>query len=248
MNNRSLILAAGRGSRMGLETANKPKGLTMLLGKPLLNWQMETLKNPKIDTKVVVTGYRSDMIIGDFVKYENKRWSETNMVTSLFCAPAFIGNTIVSYSDIVYHPDHISKLMESPYDITITADKKWESLWRLRFEDPLDDAETFIHENDRLIEIGKKTDDVSNIQAQYMGLIKLSEKGWSIMSQLYNSFSPEKQDKMDMTAILNECLDHDIKVNIVFVEGKWCEVDSHEDALLYEKELSQNENWSHDWR
>ena len=42
-----------------------------------------------------------------------------------------------------------------------------------------------------------------------------------------------------MTSLLNECLDNKIKVNIVFVEGKWCEVDSHQDALLYEKEINQ---------
>ena len=75
----------------------------------------------------MVTGYRSDMIKGDFIKYENKRWSETNMVSSLF-AFNYNGNTIVSYSDIVYHTDHITKLLESPHDITISADNKWESL------------------------------------------------------------------------------------------------------------------------
>lgn len=248
MKYRSLILAAGRGSRMGKETANKPKGLTLLLGKPLLHWQMETLIQHKIDEKVVITGYRSDMIEGNFRKYENKRWSETNMVSSLFCAPKYNGNTIVSYSDIVYHPNHITKLMESPYDITISADKKWESLWKLRFENPLDDAETFVYKSNELISIGKKASHISEIQAQYMGLIKLSENGWNIIHDIFNSFSNDKQDKMDMTTLLNECLNNKITVNIVFVEGKWCEVDSHEDAIRYENEINQNKNWLHDWR
>ena len=49
MNNRALILAAGRGSRMGKETEFKPKCFTILYGKRLLDWQIETLKASEID-------------------------------------------------------------------------------------------------------------------------------------------------------------------------------------------------------
>ena len=100
----------------------------------------------------------------------------------------------------------------------------------------------------KLISIGNKTNDISEIQAQYMGLLKLSKRGWYIMNELFNTFSSDKQDKMDMTTMLNECLNYNIEVNIEFINGKWCEVDSQEDALLYEKELIKNKNWLHDWR
>ena len=46
---RALVLAAGRGSRMGPSTAEIPKGLVPLHGRPLLAWQMDTLRAAGID-------------------------------------------------------------------------------------------------------------------------------------------------------------------------------------------------------
>lgn len=247
-NYRAIILAAGRGSRMGDETALKPKCLTTLLGKTLLSWQQESIRKSGIEDITVARGYRSDMLTGDFKTVNNKRWSETNMVATLFCAEPSPKNTIISYSDIVYNPKHIEKLKETEGDIIITADKKWRSLWQLRFEDPLEDAETFKSDGDFLIEIGNKTEDYKDIEAQYMGLLKLTKKGWDEIYEVYSSFSDKEKDKMDMTSMLRELLKRNIIVKVVFIEGAWCEADNYSDILAYEKALSENKKWEHDWR
>lgn len=248
MKTKAIILAAGRGSRMGDATASKPKCLNVLNDKCLLDWQLLSLRHAGIEEVTVVRGYRSDMLQGDFNVVDNKRWSETNMVSSLFCVSPSNASVIISYSDIVYDSEHVRKLNDSQHDITITADKNWENLWKLRFEDPLDDAETFKSKGDFLQEIGGKTDDINDIEAQYMGLIKLTPKGWKMMSDLYQSFSDLKKDKMDMTSMLNELLGKGVPIQVVFVEGKWCEADSYSDILAYEKELDTNKHWEHDWR
>ena len=248
MKNRALILAAGRGSRMGNETASKPKCFTVLKGKRLLDWQFESLKAAGINDISVVTGYKTEMFIGDFPKFYNGRWSETNMVASLFCADAFEGNTILSYSDIVYKKEHIKVLSKSNADITITADKDWEELWKLRFENPLDDAETFKSNGAKLLEIGGKTNDITEIEAQYMGLLKLTKNGWDIMYNEFNLLSDIEKDKMDMTKMLNLLLNKGVDINVVFINGGWCEADEYSDILAYERELEDNKNWKHDWR
>ena len=46
---RALILAAGRGSRMKEGTAEKPKCLNKIAGRPLLNWQLDALKAAGVD-------------------------------------------------------------------------------------------------------------------------------------------------------------------------------------------------------
>ena len=246
--NRAIILAAGRGSRMGDETALKPKCFTVLDGKCLLDWQIESLKGAGIDNITVVRGYKSEMFEGDFYKVDNKRWCETNMVASLFCVPAFKGNTIISYSDIVYNKEHVIKLNKSKEDITITADKKWEDLWGLRFENPLEDAETFKSDGETLLEIGGKTNDINEIEAQYMGLLKLSENGWRTINNIYLTLSVKERDKMDMTTLQNMLLKRSVKINVVFVEGGWCEVDAYSDVTAYEKQIHKKLQWNHDWR
>ena len=248
MKNRGLILAAGRGSRMGEATASKPKCFNVLGGKRLLDWQFISLNAAGISDVSVVTGYRAEMFEGDFVKFHNKRWSETNMVASLFCADAYEGNSIISYSDIVYKKEHIENLLKSDADITITADKDWADLWKLRFENPLDDAETFKSEGAKLLEIGGKTNRIEDIEAQYMGLLKLSPKGWQIIFETYQLLNDQDKDKMDMTKMLNLLLSNGIEINVVFINGGWCEADEYSDIIAYEKELKTNSCWKHDWR
>ncbi len=245
-NYQAVILAAGRGSRMGKSTEHSHKCLTVLNGKTLLEWQQEALRNVGIKDITVVRGYRSEMIQGKFKVAENKRWAETNMVTTLFCVPEFKHNTIISYSDIVYSVNHVKALIEKKGDIVITADKKWYSLWAERFEKPLEDAETFQTEGSVLKAIGKKNSNLKKIEAQYMGLLKFSPKGWKITNNYFNGLPEEKQNKLDMTGLLSALIDK-TKINVVFIEGKWCEVDSYNDVMIYEK-LLKTKDWKHDWR
>ena len=245
---RGIILAAGRGSRMGEETDAKPKCLTVLNGKPLLEWQLNSLKKAGIETVEIVTGYKGALLQQYVSKtYSNSDWAETNMVSSLFCAPPVKGDSIISYSDITYSHEHVKALKNSPHDIVITADREWLRLWSLRFTDPLDDAETFLCDGKTLLSIGEKTTDLKHIQAQFMGLIKLSEKGWMTLLTLFQGLSDQEQRKMDMTTIINLLLAKHVTVHIEFVEGKWCECDTYQDVLCYEKELKNNPTWIHDW-
>lgn len=248
MKTRGIILAAGRGSRMGDKTKLKPKCLNKIDGKTLLDWQLDSMSKSNISNLILVTGYKSKMLQGNFKKIKNIRWNETNMVSSLFCAPSFDGNTIVSYSDIVYKPDYINLLENSIYDVVITADKSWKELWSLRFKNPLDDAETFKCEENYLTEIGSKTDDINNIQGQYMGLLKFSNFGWKITKNIYMSFPKEKRDKMDMTSLLNELIRNKIKIKVIFVSGGWCEADTYNDILVYEEQLKKDFNWKFNWK
>jgi L-glutamine-phosphate cytidylyltransferase len=244
---KGLILAAGRGSRMGKATEKSHKCLTVLKSRTLLDWQLSAFRKAGIKDIMLVRGYRSEMLQGDFKKAENPRWSETNMVATFFCAPEFKTDTIVSYSDIVYSDKHIEDLIEQEGDIVITADNKWFDLWSARFENPLEDAETFKTAGNNLIEIGSKNDEMKNIQAQYMGLLKFSPRGWDIAFNLFNSLEKEGQDKLDMTSFLSMLI-KETEVKVVFVEGKWCEVDCYNDVEIYERILKENNNWSHDWR
>ena len=245
---RAIILAAGRGSRMKEHTKEKPKCLNILANDTLLNWQLKSLKEAGIEKITVVNGYKSGLIKGDFETVTNKRWNDTNMVASLFCIPSTKSSAIISYSDIVYKSEHVNSLKKSNGDIVITADLKWEELWKLRFENPLDDAETFKSINGLLTNIGGKTNNILDIEAQYMGLLKLTSKGWNQMFNLFKTFAKEKQDRLDMTSMINELLKIGIKVNVVFVNGGWCESDSYSDIEVYEKQMKIDNNWIHDWR
>jgi choline kinase len=104
---RSIILAAGRGSRMGDLTEEYPKCLTQFAGRTLLEWQLSALRAAGIRDIAVVRGYRAETINpSGCIWFENPDWAKTNMVSTLACASQWLerDDCIVSYSDIVYHP------------------------------------------------------------------------------------------------------------------------------------------------
>ncbi|WP_027179572.1 phosphocholine cytidylyltransferase family protein [Maridesulfovibrio bastinii] len=246
----AIILAAGRGSRMKKATQDRPKCLVELMGKPLLHWQLEALRKGGVSDILIVRGYMAEKLNGDFSTVDNPRWADSNMVETLRHASAWLekGSSIISYSDIVYSAEHIKALSKSEYDISITYDTLWENLWKIRFEDPLSDAETFRAEDGKLLEIGGKASSIDEIKGQYMGLLRLTNRGWTILSNLFSELGQEKVDKLDMTAMLRLLLDRGIEIGVVSVAGKWAEADSMEDIAAYENTLSQVKEWSHDWR
>ncbi len=250
MTGSAVILAAGRGSRMGAETARKPKCLTELLGRPLLSWQTEALQSAGIEDIIAIGGYRSeDLSPYADVAFVNRRWRETNMVATLAMAASRLreNSCLVSYSDIAYHPETVLALSEAPGDIVISYDLLWLSLWRDRFESPLDDAETFVSKDGVLVEIGSKPDSLEEIKGQYMGLLKFTPEGWRQTEDLLQSFPKELQDRIDMTSLLRLLIENKTIVTTLPIEGKWCEVDCLNDKTVYERRIKEG-NWSHDWR
>ena len=247
---KAVILAAGRGSRMKYLTNEKPKCMLELAGKPLLQWQLAALKQGGINEIILVRGYKKELLTGDFLTIDNPNWAKTNMVASLLCALPHLTNEqlIISYSDIVYKAEHITQLIKTKEDIVITYDKNWEQLWRLRNENPLNDAETFLTDTDgRLLEIGQTPTVLSQVQGQYMGLLKFSPKGSQQIQDFLNTFTTKKINEMDMTALLQQLLQHNIPIYTTAVNGGWCECDTEQDIQKYEKAL-QTGSWSHDWR
>lgn len=234
---RAIILAAGRGSRMQHLTEDRPKCLVELHGRPLLQWQRDALSGAGISDVAVVTGYlREQLADRGLHEFNNPIWDRTNMVASLACASEWLQQEpcIVSYSDIFYDAEAVRLLMENDADIAVTYDPGWLEIWAARFEDPLDDAETFRLDGDRITEIGNRPTDVSEVEGQYMGLLRFTPAGWAEARRIHSALPEEKGAKLDMTSLLRAVIDAgNIPVRGVAYSGKWGEVDSSEDLAVY---------------
>lgn len=250
----SLILAAGRGSRMGGLTSDRPKCLVELGGKTLLEWQLAALARGGAGDAALVGGYMSRRLEDrGLPMFHNPDWERTNMVRSLLCAGERLerASTVVSYADIVYHPDCVDLLRRAEGDVVLCADTLWQALWTLRFENPLADAETFRHRGGRLLEIGGRAASLAEIEAQYMGLFRLTPRGYLAVRTLLAELSPEAVDRLDMTAMLRLMLKRGTDIRVVFTAGRWCETDSGADLEAYRLALGRADSgrpWTHDWR
>jgi len=235
---KAIILAAGRGSRMKDMTNDRPKCLVELRGKPLLEWQQAALRAAGIDEIGIVTGYRREMLADRGMhEFHNPRWADTNMVSSLACARDWLlaEPCIVSYSDIFYDTSAPSALMASPATIAITYDLNWLALWQKRFSDPLLDAETFrLNSDGTLAEIGAKPKSVTEVEGQYMGLLRFSPESWSEIERIRLDLPALEQDRMHMTRALQKVITAGrMPITALPYTGEWGEVDSIDDLIAY---------------
>ena len=175
---KAIILAAGLGERLRPLTDTKPKCMVTLAGKTLLKRQINCLKKQGISKVLIVGGYLASKLetYGSKVII-NSKFSQTNMVYSLFCAEKWMGDNediIISYGDIVYEDNVILKLRNSKAPLVVTIDRQWQKLWSRRMTDPLSDAETLkLKDKNRIVEIGRKPNNYKDIEGQYIGLIKV---------------------------------------------------------------------------
>ena len=137
---KAIILAAGRGTRMRTLTEQKPKCLLPVNDKPILAYQLEALLENGVKDIVIVIGYKGDMI-KDYISknpqfkdlnityVENNEYGKSDSSYSWWLARNHIQNedTILHFnSDLVFYPELIKKIIDTPSENAIFIDKEIE--------------------------------------------------------------------------------------------------------------------------
>ena len=243
----AIILAAGEGKRLRPLTDNKPKCLVELFDKSLLERQINIFNECGINDITVVTGFKNEMInFPNLHTFHNSNFNTTNMVETLFCAQEKLHeSTIISYGDIIFEKSVLEKLINSKYPISVIIDLAWREYWDMRFNNPLDDAETLKITNGFITEIGQKPKDFTEIQGQYIGLMKFQDEGIAKLKEYYsksketakagtNPLNPStKFEQSYMTDLLQGMINSGHQLKAIMIEHGWLELDSINDFELY---------------
>jgi len=231
---KAIILAAGRGSRLKDLTEDRPKCLNQIGGRTLLEWQLSALRSGGVDEIIIVAGYRSDMLSKYNAKIiYNENWETTNMVRSLMCAENEIKQpVIVSYSDILYSAEVVTSLCLQEKDAVVVYDTNWRELWESRFDNPLEDVESFkINSDGTIQDIGLPVTGLEDVQGQYIGLMLYTPVAYEWIKKLLNKESRDV-NKMDMTTLIRGLIQAGHPVYGLAIQGGWCEIDT-----IYDLEL-----------
>lgn len=101
---RAIILAAGLGTRLRPMTDNTPKALIKVKDKPLVEYQIEYLKEKGIDEIIVVVGYLHEQF--DYLKEKygvklvfNDKYAEYNNFYSLYLVKDYLADSYVIDAD-----------------------------------------------------------------------------------------------------------------------------------------------------
>ena len=247
-----VILAAGRGSRMGSLTDERPKCLLELAGKSLLAHQIAALSAHGCRDIVLVTGYGAAKVEYHGIrKIHNAEYETTNMVASLFCARDLMSgdhDMLVCYGDIVYEQRIVGAVLACDAEVCLPVDTAWRSIWEGRMPDPLSDAETLrMDSRGRIVELGSRPKSYAEIQGQYMGIFKVRADLVRELPRIYDalgrnlSADPGAFRRMYMTEFIQHLIALGWTVQGLPVTNGWLEVDTARDIQLYRDMYARGE-------
>jgi choline kinase len=158
---RGVILAAGEGTRLAPLTADRPKPLVSVLGRPLLDYTLEAFSEAGIEEVGLVVGYRGGML-AEHVRggrYEMRIRCLLNLDhrrgngSSIYSARDFVGDEpfVVSMADHMISSKILQRLLSTPMEgATLCVDRQAQA------SPQLDDAtRVWVDEKGFILRIGK---------------------------------------------------------------------------------------------
>jgi len=245
---KALILAAGRGNRMGKLTKDTPKGLLEFGGDKIIKRQIKLFRENNISDIGIVVGYKKELFDKEFEKenikfFVNEKYSETNMVESLICALDFFDDDfIVSYSDIIFTKKLLNNILNIDQNIVVSVDCEWKDLWKVRYGTIDYDLETLDISEGLIKDIGHFASKANNIKYRYIGLLKFSIKSIKSILLIYNKKKIKKENwkasnssflKGSMTDFLFELISNGIDIYPSITSKQWIEFDTEKDYEVY---------------
>jgi choline kinase len=270
MTTKAIIIAAGRGRRLAPYTDEMPKCLVPVTGdRTIAGIQLDALRAHGVDEVVFIRGYLGDVLaarageLGDpgsirFV--DNPDWEHNNILESLFCAAAELdGPVLLSYSDIVFTPDVVGRLMASGADFGLVVDRDFRSIYEGRTEHPLSEAEVCDLDGAGFVaRVGKRALPAEEAWGEFIGLARLSAAGartflraWAELGDRYRGREQQPFQRAPsfrqayLTDLLQHLIDGGVRMAPVEIRGQWREIDTVQDLERARALLSSvQETWT----
>lgn len=234
-----IVLCAGEGKRLRPLSEGLPKCMVPFLGKPLLSYQLDLFESLGLVDIVLIGGYCADKLPQNYTIVLNPEYASTNMLYSLLCTTNHMSieqDLVIAYGDIVYSKAILEALLVADERLNLVIDLEWLKYWHLRMPDPLLDAETFkwIPNTRRILEIGKKPQNLAEIQGQYIGLFKVKKDFVYPFKSLAQQFLDARGKKVYMTDFLQWLIEQNTELYGVPIRGQWAEFDTFKDLQVAE--------------
>ena len=156
---KAVLLAAGRGKRMGELTKTLPKPMLQVRGKPVLQHILEGLRDAGLTDFLIIVGWRAEIVRGFFhdgeklgVRIEYMTQEEQNGTGKVVGqAGPFVGSEafLLSYGDILIAPENYSHICTALPDAEAVVSVK-------RSDDVSQGGAVFVNEDFDLIDLREK--------------------------------------------------------------------------------------------
>jgi L-glutamine-phosphate cytidylyltransferase len=247
---KAIIVAAGRGKRLGGETDAIPKCMVAVGGRAILDWQLAALARAGVREVVIVRGYLGDRIApvrraGVAIRFvDNPEWASNNILTSLFYAEHEMAEGFLfSYSDIVFAPEHAQRTAQAPGAVSLVVDRRWRDAYEDRTLHPISEAELARIEGSgpaaRVTRVGKRLVEAADAAGEFIGLARFSPEGAAALRAVWRDVRARGLEapfgaaaslaQAYLTDGLNELVARGTTLEPVLIDGRWREIDTEQD-------------------
>jgi UDP-N-acetylglucosamine diphosphorylase / glucose-1-phosphate thymidylyltransferase / UDP-N-acetylgalactosamine diphosphorylase / glucosamine-1-phosphate N-acetyltransferase / galactosamine-1-phosphate N-acetyltransferase len=221
---RAVLLAAGRGTRMREMTADLPKPMLEVRGKPILQYLVEGLRDAGIEKFLIIVGYRAETVqnfFGDGSRYKidiqyapQTVQDGTGRVIEL--AKHFVANEpfILGYGDILVAPENYKRIIDLPDDagalISVT-----------RGEDVSKGGAVFVNERMELVDLREKSKPGEAASPLYnAGLYAFRPSIFDFTAKL----RPSLRGEYELTDAIRDLAQSGKTVKVVELSGEWADI------------------------
>jgi len=223
----AIVLAAARGDRLGELTAETPKAMLEVGGRPILAQTVEKLNRVGIKDIAVVRGYMKEKIALTNLKYiDNDEYDRTSEVYSLYLARERLGaNTVIVYGDIIFKSFFLNDLLtdDSPVTVIVDADTVRDGNYRDYAACDRPDSRAYLDRPARLKKMSHTLPE-SETCGEFIGLLKTNEGGAAAMRALLDEAASSGTVRtMRMDEFLTRLAER-IPIAVKYVRGSWIDV------------------------
>lgn len=229
---KAVILAAGRGSRLYPLTANIPKCMVKVGGRPLIDRQIESIESIGIKDILVVVGYQKEVIqkhLGNRVRYrEYSDYAKTNNLHTLWNVRDELNSGFICFfADLLFDFAVLEDLAKNTDDICVVIDTS----------QILDGTMRIKINQGNCVGMGDHPVTKSEASGNFIGIAKFSNKGSELLlEQMAGMVAAHQNDYY--TAALNKLIAKGQKIGYLDIKNRtWVEIDTLEDLKRAEKEL-----------
>jgi phosphoenolpyruvate phosphomutase len=225
----AVVLAASRGRGLEALTADRPKVMLPIAGKPLLRWLIDGFKKANINDITVVGGYRADAIDAAGIKLVvNERHAQTGELASLACAiDALDSDAVISYGDILFRSYVLRDLIDAKAEFSVVVDSLRTGVSNRTVRDfaycsRADDRGLF----GTPVLLSRITGAAGPVgteaHGRWIGMLNVSRRGLEKLKALLGDLRTRADfDTLDMPALINALIAQGAAVEVIYVHGHW---------------------------
>ncbi len=223
---KTVILAAGIGSRLGELTRFTPKSLLCIDGDiTIIEKSLDVLKRGGLKDIVIVNGFEKEKIekvVGKKAVYVfNPLYNSTNVIFSLWLARDYLKEGFIFlHADTLFHPDILDSLLLGQGDVLLAIDFK-----------PCEEEHMKVMVKNGLVLEINKTMPLRDADGEFIGLAKISREAAPKVIGTVDWLIKNKETGAFFELAIQKLIDDgSIRVSAVDTKGNfWMEVDFLED-------------------